>query len=315
MTWGRQLFTLLLRVIPDQLRTDIDRRRELKHLDLLKLVDWTRQQTVWERSEELAAQLSKPEKVMAIRPTRSGEPPTGRMQQPQRPARQPRPPSRRKATASRQPSPRRKVDPLRAQFKGCFHCGALDHARTASRDGKLKGCPEFPNILAEHGGLPKDYKGALERVLEEKGVTRAQSVTSSQHGASGDIERSDYTESDFDPAEADVQDPAGGTIQGCTPFTRDNSNGARASVTVSSLGDPEKLKSANASPKDLDKFGCGDSDADDENDIALLHGWARSVRRASASKQPHTILRQVQQRVTPWTDQELFHLHRLLTAK
>ena len=123
----------------------------------------------------------------------------------------------------------------------------------------MKGCPEFAKILAEHGGLPKDYEGALEKFLKEKGVTRAKSVTSLQDAA-GDADRSDYTESEFDPAEADQQEPPTRSVQGCGSFTR--SSCSRAPVAqpenASSLKDSVKAQPDNASPTnnpDVFKWG------------------------------------------------------------
>ena len=59
--------TLFLKTLPDTMRAEIYKRPELKSLELMKLVDWARHQTVWERSEKLASQMLKQEKVMGTR--------------------------------------------------------------------------------------------------------------------------------------------------------------------------------------------------------------------------------------------------------
>ena len=84
----------------------------------------------------------------------------------------------------------REIDPLRAQFKGCYHCGSLDHSRTARGGGKA--CPEFEALLKQPNGLPQGYKGAPERIRE--GKTQAKSVASVQGDGDGES-GSSYTES------------------------------------------------------------------------------------------------------------------------
>ena len=59
--------TLFLKTLPHSLRSEIYKRPELKGMELVKLVDWARYQTVWESSEELASQMTKPERVMPVR--------------------------------------------------------------------------------------------------------------------------------------------------------------------------------------------------------------------------------------------------------
>ena len=58
--------TMFLRILPETIRTEVHRRPELKRLELMKLIDWVRHQTLQERSEELAAQPIKPEYVRAV---------------------------------------------------------------------------------------------------------------------------------------------------------------------------------------------------------------------------------------------------------
>ena len=67
--WGDDIgpdttMTLFMRILPDVLRTEVHRRPELKNTELMKLVDWARHQAVWERSEILANQMMKDEKVV-----------------------------------------------------------------------------------------------------------------------------------------------------------------------------------------------------------------------------------------------------------
>ena len=126
---------MFLRTLPQTLRTEVYRRPELQRLELMKLIDWVRHQTVLERSEQLASQLLKPEKVMSLRSERqriakqalvqeppAAAPPTGApqidaVQPPPRPTGDRR--QRRPQQGRRQP---RTPDPLVREFKGCFHC-------------------------------------------------------------------------------------------------------------------------------------------------------------------------------------------------
>ena len=57
---------LFLATLPGSMKSEIYTRPGLKGLDRMQLGDWARHQTMWERSEELAAQLSRPEKVIAF---------------------------------------------------------------------------------------------------------------------------------------------------------------------------------------------------------------------------------------------------------
>ena len=49
--------TLLLKTLPDGMRSEVYKRSDLKNMDVMKLIDWARHQTIWERSEELASQM------------------------------------------------------------------------------------------------------------------------------------------------------------------------------------------------------------------------------------------------------------------
>ena len=55
-----------------------------------------------------------------------------------------------------------------------------------------------------------------------------------------------------------------------------------------------------------------DDDADDEDDIALLHKWAHSVRKASSSRQRK--LKKVHERINVLSDSDLARLEKLLTS-
>ena len=153
--------THFLRILPDSLRSEVYKREDLKRLDLMPLVEWVRHHTIWERNEELAAQLLRPEKVMAVGDgrlqQRPGAPPGGRRQGALQDRRQPRGP----------PQRRGEPNPLIRDFKGCFHCGKLDHARTPNERTGMKGCPEFEALIKSNNGLPKGYKGKLELFLDE----------------------------------------------------------------------------------------------------------------------------------------------------
>ena len=161
--------TLFLKTLPDTMRAEIYKRPELKSLELMKLVDWARHQTVWERSEELASQMLKPEKVMQVVPQRQ-EPPeqlVAAVQPPPRPLGQrPGRDNRRQGAAARQPtgSPsgrgtRPPLSPFARDFKGCYHCGKEDHSRSPNPRTGRGGCEEFAVLLKQHNGLPQGCKG------------------------------------------------------------------------------------------------------------------------------------------------------------
>ena len=152
---------LFMRILPDGLRAEIFRRRELKDLELMGLIEWVRTQTIWNRSEELAAQLMQPEKAIAALSAGGGggggddrrRGPGARRLPGRRPQAPPGPRPR---------GPPREQNPLIREFRGCFHCGEEGHARTPNEARGLKGCPTFEALLREHKGLPKNYKGKLE---------------------------------------------------------------------------------------------------------------------------------------------------------
>ena len=112
---GPTIQTLFLRVLPDTLRIEITRRPELKNLELMRLVDWARHQTMWDRSEELAAQIHKSENVGALRPGGRGDRPGVRPPQSGLP--QPRTGA---TEGQRPPRGRREPNALIAQFKDAF---------------------------------------------------------------------------------------------------------------------------------------------------------------------------------------------------
>ena len=58
--------TLFLKTRPDSMRSEVFKRPELKELEPVKLADWARNQTSWERSKELAGQMLRSEKVMPV---------------------------------------------------------------------------------------------------------------------------------------------------------------------------------------------------------------------------------------------------------
>ena len=62
-----------------------------------------------------------------------------------------RPPSR---PSSGRSTPR-KTSPAPARFKGCHHCGSLEHRRD--------GCKEYLALLDKNGKPPGDYEGKFER--------------------------------------------------------------------------------------------------------------------------------------------------------
>ena len=66
-------------------------------------------------------------------------------------------------------------------FSGCYHCGEQGHSRTPNAKLGLKGCEKYEALKKSHGGVPKDYEGALERFIKEKQL--AQGVTSLQQAS------------------------------------------------------------------------------------------------------------------------------------
>lgn len=124
--------TMCVRTIPESLRVEIYRRPEVEALDLLKLTDWVRHQSLYQRSEELVAQHVKSERITALErqsiaalPAREPQP---------RAAPRGRPPPRGDPKGGRRraqtpPKQRAALDPLARESKGCVHRGAADHAR------------------------------------------------------------------------------------------------------------------------------------------------------------------------------------------
>lgn len=143
----------------------------------MALVGWARHHTIGERSAELASQMLKPGRAMPVRQQRLPQQPPhdpvnavhqgGRGQPPPRPVGQrPQPRARRPSSAGSGRPESRDVNPPARELKGCYHCGAPDHSRSA-KDGR-PGCLAFARLIEQNGGLPQGYKGALERFLEEK---------------------------------------------------------------------------------------------------------------------------------------------------
>ena len=92
--------TLCLIFMPDNLRAEIYRRPELQRDELMRLIDGVVHQTMWEKSEELAAQPMRPEKSRALFYPRAPSP---------RSRRPPPPP-----TNYRRPRPQRRQSPQQA---------------------------------------------------------------------------------------------------------------------------------------------------------------------------------------------------------
>ena len=175
--------TMFLRILPESLRTEVYRRPELKKLELMILIGWVRHQTLQERSEELAAQLMQPERVMSItrqpRETKTREQKqipelqqqVSALQGGAPPTRDPRGrlPPRGKgggkggARARSPSSASRQRDDIRRQFTGCYHCGDANQSRSAIPRTGAPGCPICAEGLRKNNGkLPDKYEGALE---------------------------------------------------------------------------------------------------------------------------------------------------------
>lgn len=82
-----------------------------------------------------------------------------------------KPKAKPRGTPSKSPAPR-------FAFKGCWHCGSEDHARSGGRDGKGKKCNEFARLMSEANKgiadrkewkLPTGYKGAYEKTKQKAG--------------------------------------------------------------------------------------------------------------------------------------------------
>lgn len=78
----------------------------------------------------------------------------------------------------------------RASFPkdACYHCKGKGHSRTANEKAGRKGCPEFAKILAANNDqLPKGYKGAFEKHVEEyKAKLKKPKVAAVSDGALND---------------------------------------------------------------------------------------------------------------------------------
>ena len=128
-------------------------------MELTKLIEWVRHQTVLQRGEELAAEILRPEKVTSLRTKKTREPelvdppPVAAVGQPTRPPGGARKGLRPPRGGARAP------DPLVKEFSGCFHCGEPGHSRRPNPRTGSKGCEKFQAYLKSKGGtLPNDYE-------------------------------------------------------------------------------------------------------------------------------------------------------------
>lgn len=289
--------TLLLKTLPDGMRSEVYKRSDLNNMDVTSLVDWARHQTIWERSEELAIQMVKPERATGVqdvrRRRRRREPGPAEQPAPVEPHPQAPDGSRaalrpaRPGQQQRRPGSARTRTPTRSaarsaiviQFQGCDHCGDPNHSRS-DKNGR-PGCPSFAALLKQHSGLPQGYKGALDKCIEEKVKATRPSVTSVNHATDGPA-MSEHTERDIS----------------------DHENEDRTAIrAVSSTHAPEVVEHSPAVQ--------AVSDSDDESDVALPHRWVHSVRPASSSRQRK--LRTIQQRVNVLSDDDLVRLEALPT--
>lgn len=301
-------------------------------MDLMPLIDWVRNQTLWERSEELAAQMMKPERVMALgRPQRPHAQPGGAL----RPPRQPRRP---RSAQGRDPG--RAINPLVRDFMGCYHCGATDHSRTPNERSGQKGCPRFEALIKQHNGLPQGYKGKLEMCLDEQqkalGARQPKVASLVDEPPSEPANGSDCTESDFsDGGGEQFQEPVNENprctarviakpIPECTPTSSQLSTAlamsAEAPVPGAQPSRPRRVREAPAlcracpQPEGSSRavvHGTSD-DGDNGADVSEAFGWSCPVRLASESRQRK--LRHVTKRMSAMTDDELELLRRMLTS-
>ena len=184
--WTRQ--TMLLKILPDALRTEIIRREDLHTPEPTIL--WIRKQLNWSHAENLVKK-SGSRSINAI--TESDQPKPGDCGI--------SPPGSSPQPTAEVPS---WVESLIAAVKGkgkgkggdrnsrgsspasrstfprgnCYHCNKPGHSRTPkAATGDMparKGCPEFAKLLKDNGGkLPDTYKGAYERHREAEKKKKA----------------------------------------------------------------------------------------------------------------------------------------------
>ena len=133
--------TLFLSIFADKFKQGVYMRQELKYLEIMRLAEWVRHQTMRERCEELAAKVLKSEAhVMALRGERKPAAPP-----PPRPrggaTRRPRDARDRRQPQARQP---REQKPLIPKFQGmCPLRGSFAISNSQSLRGKqgLRGIP------------------------------------------------------------------------------------------------------------------------------------------------------------------------------
>ena len=179
--------TMLLKILPESLRTDVlkngfqtseqviawikktnvwsDREHRLKlrkgAVSAVTLEHSSTSQPPGPGSGDLAAPTSStagvtPELIAAVVAAVGQQQPRGR--RPQGGSGSPRARSQSPAAAARASFPK----------DACYHCKGKGHSRTANEKVGRKGCPEFAKILAANGNaLPKGYKGASEKHVEE----------------------------------------------------------------------------------------------------------------------------------------------------
>ena len=166
--------TMLLKILPQELRNDVIKRGELYSVDLI--IGYIRRQLVWGKSEALLKDRGGAGGIYALNGEKhngSDDPPPPHPEGPltaenvyemiaamtggkgTRP-----PPKNRDKGGDRSTSPRIRIP--RFPEGHCFHCNGTGHNRTPDKEGK-NGCPAFAKLLKDNGGtLPKGYKGAFE---------------------------------------------------------------------------------------------------------------------------------------------------------
>lgn len=198
------LRTMLVGILPEDLKADCNKRMMLDLGTSDKVFKFAKQQVAHLRSEQLADHSTKPVHqltqqqqqdqanniIQALADAGLVINPQGVIQAvtqpPPRPGSDRRPPRTGTRTPpgrgrpGARPGAQREPYEIDRDFKGCWHCGALDHSRG--------GCKQFIDLCAANGGRPPPtYKGKYERFLENKKKSAVGAVVpDTQNGDSDD---------------------------------------------------------------------------------------------------------------------------------
>ena len=215
--------TLFLGILPEDMRDRIHQDMNLRNMTLIQLMEWARMQMQWTHQEMLASHVSDSPHVASLsspqrppgRPqprgppgSPRGQPPPGPPGGPPRLRRQRPPGTYPKGPPGTWPKDAqgRSVDPRIKEFRGCHHCGSLDHPRSQ--------CDAYKKCLDPQGRRLPNYQGAIDKCLEETGEAFYSALDSSKQSVNSlagdaqadknDIESATGTESDDFSSEGEM---------------------------------------------------------------------------------------------------------------